>query len=88
MTNDEPTSSLRQAVQALAERLRRSGKEPTAEYYDAVVGRIDAAEGRAQLRAIAQELASSARIVELANFDREDERTFDSMYARAKALLT
>ena len=81
------SADVKQVIRALAARFRRSDRAPTAEYCGGVATRLDLRGGSSELPQIAGELASCARIVELANVGREDERAFDAMYAQAKLLL-
>lgn len=76
--------NLTAALRALAAKLAANGKSGPANHFSSTAVRLEGPIAPDAAREIATELSRSARIVELANFNREEERLFDGVYAEAK----
>jgi polyhydroxyalkanoate synthesis regulator phasin len=80
------TKILESKVKNLCDELRKTGKFEPADYYEKLLNRITAPSNEIEKDESLQEIISSGKISDLANFTIKEDRLLDLAYAEAKKL--
>jgi len=80
------TKLLESSVKDLCDKLRSTGKSEPANYYEGLLNRIKAPSNDADREEALQQIISSGKISDMANFTIEEDRLLDIVYEEAKKL--
>jgi hypothetical protein len=77
---------LESRVKNLCDKLRSSGKSEQADYFESLLSRIKDPSGEPDKEEALQQIISSGKISDMANFTAEEDRLLDLAYEEAKKL--
>ncbi len=75
---------LESRINDLCDKLRSSGKSEPADYYETLLNRIKTPSNEADKEEAIQQIISSGKLPDLANFTLEEDKLFDLVYEEAK----
>jgi len=77
---------LEKRINDLSSKLRKSGKDRIASYFENLLERIISPANDSDKQDALQQIISSGKISDLANFDNEEDRLHDLVYEEAKKI--
>lgn len=78
--------NLEKKVQNLCKQLRSSGKIEPANYYENLFDQIKSSISDCEKKSALDQIISSGKLADLANFDSQEDQLFDFMYEEAKSI--
>ena len=80
------TKTLESRINDLCDKLRGSGKSEPADYFEGLLNRIMHPSTEAYKEEALQQIISSGRMSDMANFTADEDKLFDLAYEEAKKL--
>lgn len=79
--------SLEDKVNIFSDKLRKSGKVDVATFYERKLHEIKVSDDMVEKKEALNQIVTSGKLAEMANFSYEEDQLFDLVYSEAKRLL-